>query len=825
MDPALAEFSRCVSQVKLHAPRSPYISNLSGTWITAAQATDPQYWVDHLRHGVRFSAGIRQLLEDDSRIFVEVGPGNTLAGIVRQHLRAGTSGRVFSSLRPPRESADDEAYLLDALGKLWLAGAAVDWKSFSGTERRRRVTLPTYPFERQRHWAGSPQRKRAVAPDQKKVDIASWFYTPGWARSVITPSLPGAGGDSGPHLVFVDRRGLGDRLVRLLVERGETVVEVRAGEGYGELERGRSYVVDPASAVDFAALYGDLRESGRKPRNVIHLWGVENLQDNGLAGQQWCQELSFYSLLFLAQALGADHASLQISVVTEGAHTVGGSERLCPDKALVMGPCRVIPEEYPHVTCRNLDVVLPDGDCGALAATLLREIGGSARETVVAYRGGERWTEVFQPVQLPSPVGMPARMRQGGVYLITGGLGGMGLAIAGYLARSVQAKLVLVSRSSFPAQENWDQWLKDHAGKEDVTSRRISQLQSLKAEGAEVLVLAADVSDEHEFRTVVDRVRARFGRIHGVIHAAGLGGGGIIQLRSRADAAAVMSPKVEGTRVLQRVLEPEKLDFIVLCSSLTSILGGPGRVDYCAANAFLDACPAYDRQRGGPPTFAINWDTWSDVGMAVEARLPDVLAAQRERALRMGITVEEGIEVFRRVLAAEPALPQVVVSTRELGGRLPARGAPAEPQSGSDPELEQVTELAGDHHSSRPANLSKPYAAPRNATEKTLAGIWQDLMGIDSVGIDDDFFELGGHSLLAIQVLGRANAAFGVKVTLQELFSAPTVAALSAVIETPGAQRGPEYKKLAELAENLEQYSEEDIRRIVAESRASEAER
>jgi acyl carrier protein len=117
-------------------------------------------------------------------------------------------------------------------------------------------------------------------------------------------------------------------------------------------------------------------------------------------------------------------------------------------------------------------------------------------------------------------------------------------------------------------------------------------------------------------------------------------------------------------------------------------------------------------------------------------------------------------------------------------------------------------------------HLSTPYAAPRNATEKTLAGIWQDLMGIDGIGIDDSFLELGGHSLLAIQVLGRTNAAFGVKLTLKEFFSAPTVAGLAAKVLELRDQRGPEYGRIAELAENLEQYSEEEIRKIVAESRA-----
>jgi acyl transferase domain-containing protein/acyl carrier protein len=818
MDPALTEFSRCVSQVRLHAPRMPYISNVTGTWVAGGQATDPQYWVDHLRQGVRFSSGMRKLLEDDARVFLEVGPGNTLAGIARHHLQPGAPSRVFSSLRSARESIDDEAHLFDALGRLWIAGVAVDWKSFCGSERRRRVPLPTYAFERQRLWPGL-HREGGAAACAKKADIADWFYTRAWARSVIAPSSPGNEDRAGSYLVFVDHRGLGERLVQLLAGRGETVVEVRAAQRYSVLEPGRSYALQPASASDYAALFADLRASGRLPRHVLHVWGVEAVGEDGFAAQQRCQKLGFYSLLFLAQALGANDAPVRISVVTEGVHAVGAGDPVYPEKALVLGPCRVIPDEIAQITCRNVDVVLPDGDCQALAATLLTELDGAARETVVAYRGGERWTEVFQPLRLPARAGTPARLRHGGVYLITGGLGGIGLAVAGYLARSVQAKLVLVSRSPFPAPENWERWLVEHEGEDDATSRRIRKLRCLEADGAEVLVIAADVTNEREVRAAVARAHARFGRIRGVVHSAGLGGGGIIQLKTRADAAAVMSPKVEGTRVLERVLSKE-LDFIVLCSSLASILGGASRIEYCAANACLDAFPAFSRQRGGPPTIAINWDTWSEVGMAVQTELPKDLLAHRDRTLRLGITEEEGIEAFRRILDAEPALPQVIVSTHDLGGRLPARGARSELPLEPGQEAQGETVPAGDRQGTRPAHLSRPYAPPRSATEKTLAGIWQNLMGIQDIGADDDFFELGGHSLLAIQVLGRAGAALGVKVSLQEFFAAPTVAGLSSRIEDLSSRRGHGYGRMAALAGNLEQYSEDDIRRIVAESRA-----
>jgi NADP-dependent 3-hydroxy acid dehydrogenase YdfG/acyl carrier protein len=487
----------------------------------------------------------------------------------------------------------------------------------------------------------------------------------------------------------------------------------------------------------------------------------------------------------------------------------------------------VIPDELPGVTCRNVDIEIPQDRAAGpgallagLGALLLSELDSASTETLVAYRNGERWTEVFQPLRLPAPAGIPRRLRQGGVYMITGGLGGIGLAIAGYLARSVHARLVLVGRSAFPEPQAWDQWLARHAGEGDATSRRIRELRRLEADGAQVMVLSADVADEAQLRAAVARARARVGRSHGGGHGAGLGAGGIIALKSRADAAAVLAPKVEGTRVLERELLRHDLDFVVLCSSLTSVLGGPSRLEYCAANAFLDVFPAYCRQGQAPAVVAIDWDTWKDVGMAAAVTLPGTLAAHHEQALRLGIQVDEGVEAFRRILAAEPSLPRVLVSTRELGARLSKAAAAA----AATPELGQAQPAAQDAQgSTRPAHMSKPYVPPRHTTDSKLAAIWQELIGIDAIGIEDDFFELGGHSLLAIQLVGRSNAAFGVKLTLQDLYAAPSVAALADRIESLCARGEPAYAGLADLVENLERYSEEDIRRIVAESRASGA--
>jgi phthiocerol/phenolphthiocerol synthesis type-I polyketide synthase E len=155
MDPILSEFASRVKRLRLKAPRIPFISNVTGRWITPEQVADPDYWVDHLRQTVRFAEGARSLLQGPDRVMLEVGPGQTLSALVMQCSGSASNPVVLSSLGPPNDTRSDLAALLKALGLLWLSGVEVDWLAFNAKERRHRIPLPTYPFQRQRYWAQS----------------------------------------------------------------------------------------------------------------------------------------------------------------------------------------------------------------------------------------------------------------------------------------------------------------------------------------------------------------------------------------------------------------------------------------------------------------------------------------------------------------------------------------------------------------------------------------------------------------------------------------------------------------------------------------------
>ncbi len=622
LEPMLDAFRAKVREVRLEAPRLPYLSNVTGTWITADDATDPEYWVRHVRQTVRFHDGVGELIGDPNAALLEVGPGRTLRSVVRWHPKKLPGQVMHASLPHARERGDDREFLLNTVGQLWLAGVEVDWKALHAGERRLRVPLPTYPFQRRRYWidmqAGG--RRAAARSLEKKQDVGDWFWVPVWKETPLAPMAPSpeAAGEEGTWLLFTGEGGIAPRVAELLEKAGRSVVTVRAGYGFRELARG-SYEVDPRRREDYSALFARLAGTGRSPRRIVHLWNV-------VGGPGETLDRGLHSLLFVAQALGerASGDPVEVTVVTGGMQEVTGGDLTHPEQATVLGPVRVIPREYPHVDCRSLDVVLPRPGSWQeekLVAQIVAEAASAPGAAVVALRGGHRWVQDFEPVKLPpAPEPIPV-VREGGVYLVTGGLGGIGLEVAEHLARTARAKLVLVGRSEFPERGEWDAWTASHEAT-DPTSRKIQALRRLEALGAEVRVGSADVADEAAMRAIVDAAREAWGEVHGVVHAAGVPSGGLVQMKTPERVAQVLAPKVQGTRVLEKLFAGERLDFLVLCSSRTSVMGRFGQVDYTAANAFLDAFARWYRQSTGTYAVSVNWGAWEEVGMAARNHGP-----------------------------------------------------------------------------------------------------------------------------------------------------------------------------------------------------------
>jgi acyl transferase domain-containing protein/acyl carrier protein len=744
IEPILDEFAACVGRTTLNPPRIPFVSNVTGTWITADEATDPHYWAKHMRQTVRLADGLRVLLSVQDQVLLEVGPGQTLHTLARQQ-QAQTA---FVSLRHPRNNEADRPFLLTTLGRLWLSGLDIDWRTLYSDEHRRRIPLPAYPFARDRYWVDphplSPARTDPARSLDKRPNPDEWFYMPCWKPSPV----PVSAAEPTTWVVFAEDDVLGTELAARLRTMGHTVNAVRAGAQFSAPGTNGTdgYTVAPQQPEDYDRLLAVLIPA---PRRIVYC-------ATGAFG--------FYGLLFLTQALGRQNwGDVRLDIITHAAQQAAVGDSVDPARALVLGLALVIPQEYPGVTCRVVDVAAVSYPWQAARQHdhLFAEVTTESSEMMVAYRGGQRWVQAFEMVRPPGD-GV-SRLREEGVYLITGGLGRIGRVFASYLAETLRAKMVLISRTGLPPQAEWADWLTT-SDPADPTSDKVRFVQALEAKGAEVLVCAADVADRDQMQAVLTQTYQRFGTLHGVLHAAGTVGSDMtvtIQETTRDHCEAQFHSKMQGTQVLAEVLGDRELDFCVLFSSLATVLGGLGLAAYAAANCFMDAFARQHNQTHPTPWLSVNWDGWRFSGESLGSELG-------ASALRLSLSPDEGVRALTRALCLGTA-PQVVISTGDLQARLDlwvTRQTAA--QRAETPE----TPAAGQY--ARP-DLQTTYVAPQNEMEEKVAAIWQEILGISDVGVHDNFFELGGHSLLLVHMHTSLQKAFDRVIPIAQLFQYPTI--------------------------------------------------
>ncbi len=683
MAPIVDAFAARVATIPRATPSGRWISNVTGTWVTPAQAVDPAYWAQHLRQPVRFAEGVATLLGEDDVQILEVGPGRTLGGFLRRHpAAAGRTARA--TIGAAAETGSDLDRLLLAVGRLWTDGVEIDWQAYWSGQRRRRVPLPTYPFERQRYWSdplgeavqqqgGRPLLQGLAAPPPSAAatnldDVGQWFSVPIWRQS---PSLARPRGASNGWLVIRNDDGFGRHMENALTSRGEAVVTVDRAAMFTE-RNDHAFALRFDEPADYAALFERLRARGRMPDRIICSAPARSRRS---AADETLDRDAFFVPLALVQALAADPSPARIAIITANAYEAIGGDGVLPEGALAGGVARVARREVPHVMARVVDLPLvdaPSTSWPALARFVLDEFDIEDAVPVVAYRNGRRWVQEFEPVALEAPAPDRAPLAQGGAYLITGGLGGLGLTIAAALAKP-GARLALVGRTGLPQRDDWPSYL-ERAAADDRRARQIRAVQALEAAGAKVMAFAADVADRVSMGMAVSAARAAFGHFDAVFHAAGVAGGGLIALKTKEAAAAVLAPKVRGTRALLTALEGDFPDIVVLFSSIAAVTGDIGQVDYAAANACLDAV-AQSAAARGRRIVSIGWDAWQSVGMAVETEVSGSLRRQRADAVSRGITPDRGVDALQRVLSHPFA--QVVVSPSGLASRMAEAAAAA----------------------------------------------------------------------------------------------------------------------------------------------------
>jgi malonyl CoA-acyl carrier protein transacylase/NAD(P)-dependent dehydrogenase (short-subunit alcohol dehydrogenase family)/SAM-dependent methyltransferase/acyl carrier protein len=574
-----------------------------------------------------------------------------------------------------------------------------------------------------------------------------------------------AGRDHGHWLILADHQGTGESLAGILRSRGETCSLAFAGEQYEQVAED-VFRISPLSAADFRCLVERVREANRAPlRGILHLWSLDALDAETLRADDMrsASERGCGSVLQVVQGLARAGLSQRprLVLVTRGAQPVGSQPKV-PGVAQspLWGMGRVIALEQPELKCALVDLD-PDAS-GNSAEALFKEIWWETMEGEVAFRHGGRYVPRLIP-RVEPVVQDCIRLSAEGTYVITGGLGAMGLLVARWLVQLGARYLVLVGRSA-------------------ATETARGRLQELEQLGARVLVKAADVVHEEQVVQVLADIEQSLPPLRGVIHSVGVLDDGLLREQTWERFARVMEPKVEGAWNLHNLTRHIPLDFFIMFSSGVSLLGSPGGGNYGAANSFLDAF-AHQLRARGVPALSINWGPWAEVGMALN---PKLHSAWHSRGLET-VSAERNLEVLGTLLRQQAVqvaalsvnwpkfFAHLVNETtppllRDLAAVHPAIRSDRQDREAQTPARMLLAQIAAATLPLQPGLLSvylrQRFAAVLNISE-------------EEVPIDGNIFELGLDSLMSMEVLKRISEDFKIIVYPREFAERPTVAAFA----------------------------------------------
>lgn len=715
MEPILSEVGQIIASTKLHAPEIPYVSNLTGSWITAAQATSPQYWLDHLRQAVKFSDGLNTILtKEPHTVLLEIGPGRTLTSLAKMiHASEKSPTTYVSSLPPAEASTAAHEFMTQSLGQLWIAGLPIDWGAYYVNERRLRQALPTYPFERSKFWIeplNQPNSNNHIQDASRRKNPQDWFYTPVLVSSQLSP-IQSEGGKS---IILISHDSmLATELSQLLSDQGNDVTRISTND------------IDRHSFKNHSA-------------QIIYM---PNLNDD----IDQCFDL--LKLVRLVKQENTD-SNIDLSLVVSQALTHGPESVIHPGMASLFGAVKSVEFECPELSIRLIDCIIPGTKKTAqlIANKISNELKNRKRETSVALRPNGRWISQLQPISMDKNNGAQGLLRERGAYLIVGGVSDIGILFADQLAKSCQAKIILTTSDANFDLQNSEYKLK---------------IDQVILSGGEVITKVIPENDSHALGQLLKESGTTFGPILGLIDATDMHAIKPTQTIQNIDVdsgKAFLLKTKNHLSTLKEAIFGHDLDFCMIMSSLTAQIGGIGQFVSSAASSYMQAFVHMANLEENTPWIITQWDSWKATHEPVSSR-----------GIDLSLSPSEGGQAFS-LLMQNIVSPCVVIATNPPQLRISARQRIQGDSTEGQSKIERKYE--------RP-NLANPYIAPRNEHEEAICDVWQNTLAINRIGVDDNFFDLGGHSLLGVQLTVEIQQKFNTPVDMTMLFAHPTVATLS----------------------------------------------
>jgi acyl-CoA synthetase (AMP-forming)/AMP-acid ligase II/short-subunit dehydrogenase/acyl carrier protein len=650
--------------------------------------------------------------------------------------------------------------------------------------------------------------------------IPNWFY-----RQVWKPKYPITNNSyltiTNTTLVFLDAYGLGEFLSQKLSENKLTYITVAPGEEFKKINDSH-YVINPDKPKDYQLLIASLAADHIIIGQILHLWTYDKyLEVNSIDILEKVQSQGIYSLLFLLQALEKNQGfnqTIQLLFISSHLQAIYSDDPIAYEKSTVLGLLKTIPQELPKLNCCHID--LPFAEVEKNGVYILQEMQISSKEREVAYRNGQRLICRLEQVDFSSNPKSSITFKQGGTYLITGGLGGIGIEISRYLLKHYQVKLLLVGRTPLKSEKH------------------IKLYQELAQLGGEVIYEAVDICDLKQLQIIVKKAQFTWGEnLDGILHLAGTFHEQQVLAETQENLAAILRPKLLGTWVLHQLAKENQASIFINFSSSTRFFGSTAVGGYAAANSFLDSFTHYQNSQNKLTSYCFSWSMWDDTGMSqgyqmknlIRAKgfhimsssqaISSMLASLHHQQHNLLIGLDGSNQNIQRWQSSGFNLQKLTAyfttNTKEFV-KLP--GLKVQDHFGNvciyeSVQLPEMPYLKnGEIDRARLIkksnnNDNRERIEPRNEIELKIAQCWQQVLKVPLLGIHDNFFELGGNSLLAGQVIARLREDFSLELSLQRLLQAPTIVALAQTIEA--IQRVTQSQNT--FIKTLEQEYEEDF--------------
>jgi len=757
MDPILGELVEALCAIRPNAPSVQLWSTSRGERIRDASC-GAAYWAGNVRDVVQFAKVIGQLLAQGARTFIDIGPHPILALPISQCAEAaGVTVNVIASLR--RETRE-VACLLGSLSALHACGQPLDFLRLFGEGSRAAFDLPSHPWLRERFWREAPASlpaESSVCSAKDDAATSTLLHRVEWIQEPVTATETELGGATGPWVILADRAGLGRAVAGELRARGAEVSLVFLGAG-SPVDAHEHFVELTTDHDLWRALRSTLcaRGAAVDPRLLV-LWDLDlgAIEERfGLSSAEACaRPWQSASRLVTALARLAGHAP-RTWVATRGSQSVGGRGGDRVLQAMAWALWGSVAFEHPEQTVVRIDLDPVPNDTRDVT-TLMSELGrGEPAGDAVAYRGTARNSPRLVPVSVDVE---PLCLRRDATYLITGGLGSLGLGLAETLfARGAQHLALIGRRSPDPGA--------------------LARIEQLTRSGAVVRTIAADVSEPVAVAELLQEVSNSLPPLRGIVHAAGVLDDGLITGLSDQRFLQVVAPKVTGAFNLHALTACYALDFFVLFSSVAGTLCPAGQANYAAANAGLDAL-ARKRAAAGLPALSIAWGPWNDGGM-----VSALSVTHRDRLASRGLSsldASTGHDLAMSLLGCrEPHLVAMPIGDRAALARGFAHvdGRPCAMLSG----YATPADAAPKRGVLLEALRASPRAQRQAVIEEAIARCVGSTLGLaGQLRFDVPFRQLGMDSLMAVVVRNSLATALERRLPATILFDYPCVSALA----------------------------------------------